>query len=167
MLELQSELGTATILVTHDPAEAALLADELLVLEGGRVLQSGPTADVFARPADELTARLLGAEFAAEGLAVEPDGLAVGGGALLKVAGPPLQRGARLGWTVPSARVRVSEFGRYQGQVEQVFPIGVERQIAIRFGDTLIRAVAGCSDLTASACRFDIDPDAVRVWPLH
>ena len=167
MLELQSEFGAATILVTHDPAEAALLADELLVLEGGRVLQSGQTADVFARPANELTARLLGAEFAAEGLAVEPSALAVGGGALLKVAGPPLQRGARLGWTVPSTRVHVSEFGRYQGQVEQVFPIGVERQIAIRFGNALIRALAGYSDLNGSACRFDIDPDAVRIWPLH
>lgn len=167
MLELQSELGTATILVTHDPAEAALLADELLVLEGGRVLQSGATADVFARPANELTARLLGAEFAAEGLAVEPHALAVGGGALLKVAGPPLQRGARLGWTVPSARVHISEFGRYQGRVEQILAIGVERQIAIRFGNTLIRALAGSSDLNGSACRFDISPDAVRVWPLH
>jgi molybdate transport system permease protein len=38
MLALQGELGAATILVTHDPVEAALLADELLVLEGGRML---------------------------------------------------------------------------------------------------------------------------------
>jgi molybdate transport system permease protein len=167
MLALQSEFGAATILVTHDPAEAALLADELLVLEGGRVLQSGPTANVFARPANELTARLLGAEFAAQGIAVEPDALTVGGDALLKVAGPPLQPGARLGWTVPSARVHVSEYGRYQGKVEQVFPTGAGRQIEIRFGHTLIRALAGCSELSGSACRFDIDPDSVRVWPLH
>lgn len=167
MLELQNEFAAATILVTHDPAEAALLADELLVLESGRVLQSGPTAEVFARPANELAARLLGAEFAAEGIAVEPDALAVGGGALLKVAGPPLQRGARLGWTVPAARVRLGASGRYQGQVEQVFPIGVERQVAIRFGNASIRALAGYCELNGSACRFDIDPAAVRVWPLH
>ncbi len=167
MLALQSEFGAATILVTHDPAEAALLADELLVLEGGRVLQSGPTANVFARPANELTARLLGAEFAAEGTAVEPDALSVGSGTKLKVSGPPLQPGARLGWTVPPARVHVSEFGRYQGNVEQVSPTGVGYQIAIRFGNTLIRALAGCSELNGGACRFDIDPGAVRVWPLH
>ena len=37
MVALQSEFGATTILVTHDPAEAALLADEILVLEGGRV----------------------------------------------------------------------------------------------------------------------------------
>jgi molybdate transport system permease protein len=167
MLALQSEFGAATILVTHDPAEAALLADELLVLEGGRVLQSGSTAEVFARPANELTARLLGAEFAAEGIAVEPDVLTVGGGALLKVAGPPLQPGVRLGWTVPSARVHVSEHGRYEGQVEHVFPAGVGSQIAIRFGDTLVHALAGYSELSGCRCRFDIDPYSVRIWPLH
>ena len=38
-----ASFDATTILVTHDPVEAALLADELLVLEGGRVLQSGPT----------------------------------------------------------------------------------------------------------------------------
>jgi hypothetical protein len=31
----------------------------------------------------------------------------------------------------------------------------------------LIRALAGCSELNGSACGFDIDPDSVRVWPLH
>jgi molybdate transport system permease protein len=168
MLALQGELGAATILVTHDPAEAALLADELLVLEGGRMLQSGPTAEVFARPANELTARLLGAEFVGEGVATEPGAIAVGGGASLKVAGPALQPGARLGWTVPLARVRVSDSGRYEGRIEQVVPVGVGRQIAIRFGDTLVRALAGYSDHgCGSPCRFDIDPDSVRIWPLH
>lgn len=41
MLALQQGFVTATILVTHDPEEAALLAEEIMVLEGGLVLQSG------------------------------------------------------------------------------------------------------------------------------
>jgi ABC-type Fe3+/spermidine/putrescine transport system ATPase subunit/ABC-type sulfate transport system permease component len=167
MLGLQSELSAPTILVTHDPAEAALLADELLVLEGGRVLQAGPTEQVFARPVNELAARLLGAEFAAEGVATEPDLIAVGADALLKVAGPALQRGSRVGWTAATARIRVSENGRYAGRVESVAPIGVGRQIAIRFGKSLVRALVGYADIPCgSACRFDVDPDSVRVWPL-
>jgi len=40
-LQLQNELDATTILVTHDPAEAMLLADECLLLDAGRVLQSG------------------------------------------------------------------------------------------------------------------------------
>jgi ABC-type sugar transport system ATPase subunit/ABC-type sulfate transport system permease component len=168
MLTLQNEFDARTILVTHDPAEAALLADELLVLEGGRVLQAGPTDQVFARPASELAARLLGAEFTAEAIVAEPTALAVDADTLLEVAGPPLQPGARVGWSASSARIRVSERGRYQGQIESVTPIGTERQIAIRFGQSLIQALSGYASLPrGSTCRFDIDPDAVRVWPLE
>jgi molybdate transport system permease protein len=57
---LQREAGLSTVLVTHDPEEAALLADEILVVDEGRVLQAGPRAEVFARPASPQVARLLG-----------------------------------------------------------------------------------------------------------
>jgi len=168
MLALQSEFGATTILVTHDPAEAALLADELLVLEGGRVLQSGPTERLFARPANELAARLLGAEFVAEGIAADPANIAIGADTLLKVAGPALRPGSRVGWSVPSARVRMSEQGRYEGQIETIVAVGIGRQLAIRFGNARIHALAGyAGHPRASACRFDIDPDSVRVWLLQ
>jgi ABC-type Fe3+/spermidine/putrescine transport system ATPase subunit/ABC-type sulfate transport system permease component len=166
MLSLQHEFSATTIIVTHDPAEAALLADELLVLEGGRVLQSGQTEEVFARPVSEMAARLLGAEFIAEGIAAERTSILVGADTQLKVAGPPLQPGASVGWT--ATRIRVSENGRYEGRVEQVVPVGTGRQLSIRFGKTLIHALAGYAEIPCgSACRFDIDPDAVRVWPIH
>jgi ABC-type Fe3+/spermidine/putrescine transport system ATPase subunit/ABC-type sulfate transport system permease component len=57
---LQDELSAITILVTHDPDEAALLADEILVLDQGQVLQAGPTAELFRRPASLQVAALLG-----------------------------------------------------------------------------------------------------------
>lgn len=168
MLALQSEFDATSILVTHDPAEAALLADELLVLEGGCVLQAGPTDAVFARPANEIAARLLGAEFVAEGIAANGTLVAIGADVPLEIAGPPLQPGARVGWTVSSARVRLSEHGRYWGRLERVVPVGTGRQLAIRFGKSLILALTGYAELPCgSTCRFDIDPDAVRIWPLQ
>ena len=105
MLALQSELSATTILVTHDPAEAAMLADEILVFENGRALQAGPTDQVFRRPNNETVARLLGADHAAKGIAVGGDSIAVGADVLLKVSGPLLTPGARVGWTVSPARV--------------------------------------------------------------
>src|SRR6202012_4462317 len=57
---LQEEIGAVTVIVTHDPDEAALLADEVLVMEHGRVLQSGTIEAVFARPATPRVAELLG-----------------------------------------------------------------------------------------------------------
>ncbi|HTZ44283.1 MAG TPA: ABC transporter ATP-binding protein [Jatrophihabitans sp.] len=48
------------LLVTHDPLEAMVLADRLLVIEGGRVVQDGTPAEVARRPATQYVARLVG-----------------------------------------------------------------------------------------------------------
>ena len=50
----------ATLLVTHDPIEALLLAGRIVVLEGGRVVQQGTPAEVTTRPATDYVARLVG-----------------------------------------------------------------------------------------------------------
>ena len=65
---VQNEIDATTILVTHDPDEAALLADEILVLDKGRVLQVGPTAALFERPANLQVAALLGIENIGRGI---------------------------------------------------------------------------------------------------
>ncbi|HEX5332988.1 MAG TPA: ABC transporter ATP-binding protein [Cellulomonas sp.] len=66
-LEVRGELrrhlaafGGPSILVTHDPLEAMVLADRLLVLEAGRIVQEGAPADVARRPATDYVARLVG-----------------------------------------------------------------------------------------------------------
>jgi molybdate transport system ATP-binding protein len=48
------------ILVTHDPLEAASLAERIVVLEAGKVTQEGPFADVTARPRSPWVARMAG-----------------------------------------------------------------------------------------------------------
>jgi molybdate transport system ATP-binding protein len=48
------------LVVTHDPIEAASLADQLLVLENGHVSQQGPLADVTAHPRSEWVATMVG-----------------------------------------------------------------------------------------------------------
>jgi len=168
MLALQNELTATTILVTHDPAEAAMLADEILVFENGRVLQAGPTDAVFRRPNNETVARLLGADHAATGIATDTDSIAIGANVLLKISGPALTPGARVGWTVSPSRVRLSETGRYDGVIEAVTRVASGHQITLRCGDASIELAAGYVDPSPrSACRFDIDPDAVRIWPLQ
>lgn len=64
-LELEGvlrESRISTILVTHDRTEALMLADEAMVLMGGRARQRGPVRDVLARPADAAVGRFLGVE---------------------------------------------------------------------------------------------------------
>ncbi len=54
---LQREAGLNTVIVTHDPEEAALLADEIVVLGGGRVLQAGTRESVFHAPGSAADSR--------------------------------------------------------------------------------------------------------------
>ncbi|RKN47894.1 ABC transporter ATP-binding protein [Micromonospora endolithica] len=61
--ELQRHLtahGGATVLVTHDPLDALVLADRLVIVEGGRVVQEGDAVTVTARPRTDYVARLVG-----------------------------------------------------------------------------------------------------------
>ena len=66
-LDVQAELRRhlcafpgPSLLVTHDPLEALVLADRLLVIEDGRVVQHGSPAEVARRPATDYVARLVG-----------------------------------------------------------------------------------------------------------
>ena len=56
------DAGVTTVLVTHDRDEALRLADGLAVLVDGRLRQFGPPRTVFAAPADEEVAALVGVE---------------------------------------------------------------------------------------------------------
>jgi molybdate transport system ATP-binding protein len=50
----------ATLLVTHDPLDALVLADRLVIIEDGRVVQEGDAVTVTAQPRTEYVARLVG-----------------------------------------------------------------------------------------------------------
>jgi molybdate transport system ATP-binding protein len=55
-----ASFGGVRLLVTHDPLEAIALADRIVVLEHGRVIQSGTPAEVTARPRSRFVADLAG-----------------------------------------------------------------------------------------------------------
>ncbi|MDQ2957690.1 MAG: ABC transporter ATP-binding protein, partial [Actinomycetota bacterium] len=55
-----AEFAGPTLVVTHDPLEAMVLTDRLLVIENGRVVQDAPPAVVARRPATQYVARLVG-----------------------------------------------------------------------------------------------------------
>jgi molybdate transport system ATP-binding protein len=52
--------GHPTVLVTHDPVDAHALADRVVVVEGGRVSQSGRLAEITAHPRSAYVAELVG-----------------------------------------------------------------------------------------------------------
>ena len=48
------------LLITHDPVDAFLLADRIVILENGRITQQGPTSELAQRPATPYAAALAG-----------------------------------------------------------------------------------------------------------
>jgi ABC-type oligopeptide transport system ATPase subunit len=58
---LQEELGLAVVLIAHDLAMVERTAHRVVVMHRGRVVEAGPTEEVFARPAHPYTAELLAA----------------------------------------------------------------------------------------------------------
>lgn len=70
--------GIPVVLVTHDRTEALALADQVVVMDQGRIRQSGPIQEVFNKPADPAVARLVGVETVAPGEVIGfQEGLAV------------------------------------------------------------------------------------------
>jgi ABC-type sugar transport system ATPase subunit len=106
---LRDRVRATTIYVTHDQVEAMTLADRIVVMQGGRILQVGTPEDIFDTPASTFVAGFIGAPAMNllpgrihDGHAILPDGTA------LPASGPPGPvtiglRPERLVWAPPDA----------------------------------------------------------------
>ncbi|MFW8635696.1 ABC transporter ATP-binding protein [Cribrihabitans pelagius] len=59
--KLHSQLGATMVYVTHDQVEAMTLADKIVVLKDGKVMQAGAPMELFHEPANRFVAGFLGA----------------------------------------------------------------------------------------------------------
>ncbi len=60
--DLQGKLGMAMLFITHDLGIVRRIADDVAVMQRGRIVEAGPVAEIFARPQHEYTRMLLAAE---------------------------------------------------------------------------------------------------------
>ncbi|PIL20056.1 ATP-binding protein [Puniceibacterium antarcticum] len=57
---IQQKLGSTIMLVTHDMEEAIRLGDRVAVMDGGKLVQHGPPAEIITRPATDFVANMVG-----------------------------------------------------------------------------------------------------------
>ena len=91
VLDLLRGFGGTTVLVTHSLQEAYLMARQIAVIDGGRILQAGPRDEVLQRPRDRRVAEDVGATNIFRGTVGDAAGgpaAIVWRGARLAVAGP-------------------------------------------------------------------------------
>lgn len=164
---LQHETGLSTVLVTHDPEEAALLADEILVIDDGMLLQAGPRAEVFNRPASPQVARLLGIQNLGHGVVADPGAIAVGA---LRMAADTtgLAVGSDILWTIRPDHVVMAKNGAYPAIVDDIADIGTMTTLTLRLpgGQELRVRTTNPGELSpGDDCRVDLNPADITVWP--
>jgi thiamine transport system ATP-binding protein len=76
LIGIFDRLRVTALHVTHDRAEAFALGDRVVVMRDGRIVQVGSPDELWARPADEDTARFLGLNVL-DGRAIRPEAVAV------------------------------------------------------------------------------------------
>jgi len=147
--------------VTHDPLDAAALADRLVVLEAGRVVQSGGLVDLAARPASRWIADLAGVNLlhgvVADGSRIRLEGGGelfvpeAGSGAVLVVIHP---RAVTLHRTRPDGTPR----NVWRGQVDGVDPEGSRARVRVGGTPPLVAEVTA-----AAVAELGLAP-GVEVW---
>ena len=65
---LQQRVGISFVYVTHDQEEALTMSDRVVVMNGGRIEQSGPAREIYETPATEFVAEFIGVSNILEGI---------------------------------------------------------------------------------------------------
>jgi ABC-type sulfate/molybdate transport systems ATPase subunit/ABC-type sulfate transport system permease component len=174
---LQRDSDLCTVLVTHDPEEAAMLAEEVIVIDDGKALQAGPRSAVFAAPRSPQVAALLGIANAQRGRVTGPDRL-VSDGAEIRAPVHDLPAGSEVIWCVRPERIGVSPPAvdralgsyEYEAVVLDEVDLGAVRELTVAL-DSVLRltvrsAQAGTLPVGAPA-RLQLAPGDVSVWALR
>lgn len=162
---MQLSAGISTVVVTHDPEEAALLADEVVVLSGGRILQAGAVGDVYRKPISPEVARLLGIDNLLPGRALARQGVE-SGDATFATLPHGLNAGTPVLWTVRPEDVGVVAGGR--AIVVDVADLGASVVVTVSLGagaELRARSRVEPGASPGSACTAIVDPESISLWP--
>jgi molybdate transport system ATP-binding protein len=156
-----SSFEGATVLVTHDPLDALMLADRLVIVEDGRVVQTGDAATITARPRTDYVARLVGLNLF-RGRADDGGEVTLAGDFALTTAGAPA---GEVFVAFPPRAVALYP-SRPEGSPRNTWPATVT--MVSRQGDAVRIELAGpievAADITpAAAVQLDLSPGR-EVW---
>ncbi|HET6153877.1 MAG TPA: ABC transporter ATP-binding protein [Marmoricola sp.] len=149
--------GTTTLLVTHDHEEAFAIADRIVLMREGRVVQGGTLDDVWRAPADAWAARFLGYAVVLDGgparrLRDLVDPAATWASVALRRSAIQLQDGGPLSGTVLAARVgpeqvrlelEVDGLGRIEGVADPGHRVQAGDRVALGVVPDRLAALPG------------------------
>ena len=129
---LQRALGITIVYVTHDQVEAMTMADRVILLNAGRIVQNGSPVDLYETPSDVFVARFIGTP-PMNLLPLEAgSGGAVITGAAGTAVGPAESAGGMLG--VRPEHITLARDTGLDAQVETIEYLGADSLLACRVG---------------------------------
>jgi molybdate transport system permease protein len=164
---LQRESGVATVLVTHDPEEAAFLSDEVIVLANGKALQSGATRHTFDRPASPEVARLLGIPNLHRGV-VTSEGWLTADGLKIAVESSDIRTGSAVLWSIRPERVGLLASSGLVGTLVDVADVGTAIDLTISLSPHLeiqARTTRPFPMVDGDTCHVVMPVEAITLWP--
>ncbi len=169
IVQLQKQLGTTTIYVTHDQVEAMTMGDRIAILQGGHLQQVDTPLRLYRQPANQFVASFLGSPpmnflpvTVSQGHLISPHLLrSIPLGRAMPYAGAysQLTLGIRPEALIPSDR----QSADIVGQISLVEALGAEVIILIAVADLIMRARVSADDLaqwqagTDSFWQIDLD----------
>jgi molybdate transport system ATP-binding protein len=152
--KVRDEFSLPMIYVSHVPQEMMALCNDMAVLSGGRLLQHGPVAEVFRRPASREVARIVGVETVLPGLLLGEEGELAAvdvNGARLIGLGDQLPPGTSKVFAsiraedvllLPNGSAKgVSARNRLSGRVTSLLPDGATVRVELDCGFPLVAAL--------------------------
>ncbi|MGN6304278.1 MAG: ABC transporter ATP-binding protein [Mesorhizobium sp.] len=140
--QLQQRLGITTIVVTHDQREAMTMADLVVVMGKGKILQAAPPIEIYRKPADAFVADFIGITNL---LPVEKNGAGrstVLGAAVPELACPSGMTKATISIRPEDVRLTAPGKGTLDGTVTFVRDLGGTIETFVEAGGMTITAVA-------------------------
>lgn len=140
--QLQQRLGITTIVVTHDQREAMTMADLVVVMGKGKILQAAPPIEIYRKPADAFVADFIGITNL---LPIEADSagrVTVLGTAVPGLALPAGMNKASLSIRPEDVSITAPREGALVGTVSFVRDLGGTIETFVDAGGTTIIAVA-------------------------
>ncbi len=131
---IQHEVGITFIHVTHDQEEAMTMADQIVVMNHGRIEQFGTPSELYESPATAFVAGFLGVSNLLRGAVTAPDRVRLDGGTDVYVPAPALAgRSGSVSIGIRPEKIRIGATDRNQltGTVSESAYIGVSTQYIV------------------------------------
>ncbi len=139
--ELHHRLKTTIVYVTHDQIEAMTMADQIVVMQGGRIEQVGAPLELYDRPANTFVAAFIGSPSMNMLDGVITDGMVKVQGTLLPLPhGIRADEGRAVVYGIRPEHLHIADAG-LTGRVAVVEPTGSETHVVLRFDGKDMTAV--------------------------